>query len=355
MKCLDWTEELAVSFYNVVRMHDASAHRPFNGFNLNPLFYGLLYEKLHEAILKLKKNKVSDELILQALPTHSSLRFILSKFIVAYPYVDFNEKKFGVIIDFMLYYLKLRDQGDLFARQSNRIHSEKEIKDLIKNSQWIEANPMNKKLLANSLLGLTNFVYGLYNDFVTDFGFDAFGPYPLENQTSLLIRSFPDIAPKEVWPKNKFRFKSVEIGTVYKNLDIEIHFLGSHLNLKGNHLEALQKFYVKADGKFLPEEKLKDASEYFLESSATHYAAIKNLPFEEQKKMYVIQELYPFRRLFELIRITWYPEPEFFSAVQNKPLLNIISNYELSFGEFKEQFGFNRLSLILKRSQPKLQ
>jgi hypothetical protein len=347
-----WIDGYAKTVYELVRDHDPGAHLPFNGFNFYPLFDKLWIDKIYQAITKFNKLNIPTKEIISFLPTHSSLKFNLLEIIVDLKTSDMDFEKARFMIDFFIKAIQERAINKNLWWENNLIREYKNIIKIAEDKKFVKANRDLSLEVAKIVVGCVSLVHGLYNDFCMDFGYDVFGPYnALEKygaNSSLFVRQLFDLKPIELWPEfNNFPYKKIKIYTIYKNVEIDSHYLGSHLVYKQNLVDNLSHFQMEIEGKlFSSLDELKKIREIIFERAGRHYTEYKNLGFEKQKSIWLWQLCYQFKEFFNRLGLDWKPSEEIISAVKNKELVDNISNYNTSYKVFREKFGINYLKNI---------
>ena len=287
------------------------------------------------------------------LPVPSSMRAILQKIIPTLAGVDnAHSKNFVRMANFFARMLKESCHEDPFGFSHNPIHSRRELNQIIKEIAWHAGNPESAKNLGRLITAAGSLVHGLYNDVVTDFGWEAYGPYninlPNENY-QLIIRHFPDLAPNELWA-DKFLtpIKDLKIYQFYTNTEWELAFLGCHTVLKsGNPITGLSYFAVSVNGHFVKPEALPPIINELSEKAVEIYKEIRGKNFEQLKEMVIFQECYQLKKMFEAAYMNWQPTEKMLSLTKDKPLTSGL----LPFGklmtsqeEYEELFHLNKFN-----------
>jgi hypothetical protein len=239
---------------------------------------------------------------------------------------------------------------DPFGFNHSPLHTRNELNELIQNTPWQPATPEIAKQLGQLITAAGSLVHGLYNDVVTDFGWDAYGPYNItlpEKKYQIIIRHFPDLAPKEIW-ENKFLtpIQDIKIYQFYENVEWELAFLGCHTVLKsGNPILGLKYFAVSINEKFITPNIIQPIIQEFSEKAVSIYREIRKKDFEELKQLVMIQECYQLHKMFSAAYMNWQPTEEMLEKIKNQPLTsNLLPFGRLmtSLDEYKELFHINK-------------
>jgi hypothetical protein len=313
----------------------------------------LWIDKVYEAVQKFRKSGKTIGEISKAMPNSSSCRFILLIMVMHLKNARVTDKqKIRALCDFFVDVVRSKTtNSDLFAHDTNFAHTELEVDDFLNKTEWEAASAESAKEIGKTTVGLATLVHSLYNDWMTDYGYEICGPYDASKKFGgkhiLLVRDFKDIKPVEIWPEaNDFKHKSIRLLTVYKDLDCKIAYVGCHTTYSGNLLDHLSHYAVYADGKQIKGlEGLAELSSYFLGIAQELFAKYSSLDFEEQKRKYFVQEAYQLKNFFEAVGVPWKPTQDFYERVAGKPLRESPwLDYGLSFEEYLEQFGMNNIA-----------
>ncbi|MDP2685367.1 MAG: hypothetical protein Q8P20_10140 [bacterium] len=344
---MSWIKEYSKSASSLFKGQVLDGMQPLDFFHFFPLWYDLWVANVVRAInqLNIESKKFND--IKDILPVPSSLRAILIKLITAYyGHPAKNKSDYKIVANFIARLLKESCPEDPFALKSNPFHTESDIDILLKNIKLTEASPVNARKIGQLITSAGSLVHGLYNDVVTDFGWDAYGPYNIESNQTLLIRHFSNLQPKDLWSDYTASVKELFIYSIYEDVDWEISFLGCHTISKGQSpINGMKKFAIQADGIFLDENEINILIDELSIKATQIYQEIRKIEFEELKLMVMRQECYQFKKLFDKAKIDWEPTDEMTALVKDKPLLkNIFPHGKLieSTEDFKEVFGINK-------------
>lgn len=338
---------------------EASAEKPFPMTDSLPLWYDLFVLKTDEAFKKINIERYSNnkQALQDLFPTVSNLRFILYKMMRSYVDLPEDRKEFARssykhMFNFILEAIKTIVPEDSFCLKSNLLFTQTEVEQKISELELKDIESINQsKLMAKFNLGLTSLVHGVYNDIVTDFGVDVYGPYKVEldgKEYTLLIKHFPYLNPPDLnWPKDFLPdTKEVYLYLLYEGMEWEIKGVGCHTNIiSGNPINDLKRYAVIADGKALTKEEIETLTKQLLKKSQDLYISIIDSGFEEQKKQAIFQECFQFQKVFKQAGLDWKPSTEMIGRVKDKQIITtpgIIENIEqyrkfLKLDSFKEE------------------
>lgn len=328
----------------------AEAEKPFPMTDSLPLWYDLFVVKSHYAFII---TNVTSEV----LPTVSNLRFILYKMMRSYAGLTQERKEkaresYRYLFNFILTMIPQLVPEDSFCTHSNLLYSQDQVEHTLLSLTFKTVlDREESRLLAKLNLGLMSVVHGVYNDIVTDFGVDVYGPYQVhvegENLT-LLIKHFPELNPKELnWSAEYLpNVKELFLYLLYKDMEWEIKGVGCHTNIiSGNPIDDLVHYAVYADGKPLGKDQIQQLTNELLKKSQDLYISIIDSGFEEQKKQALFQECYQFKKIFDKADIEWRPDNEMIERVKGIQILptpGVIQSLEeyrkfLKLDEFKAE------------------
>jgi len=344
-----WIDEFSESLYPALHGHDPRSHLPFNPFNFYPLYADLWANKLYNAIIQIDETKFK-QLIDSPLPNTSSWRFALLLFVGRLNHTTISNEKIRTIADFFVKVLKQKVKNeDLFTKEKNIVHTDKQIETILNNTPWIKADKNFAQLLGKLNVALTSLSAGLYNDASADTSLDFQGTYntnkKFEKDSKLLIRDFTHLKPKELLlDAKKFPHDRIMVYSIYNKIDFPMVYVSCHTQPTGNVLENLLYCAVEVDGKFLNQKQTEKLAEKYLLIASNIFVKAKKRTFEKQKEFFLKQESYQLKELFAIAGMNWKPTKEFLEAVRGKQLpQTVLSTYEYSFEDFNKNFGVNRL------------
>lgn len=347
---MSWIKKFAKSSFRLYSGNTISAFQPLDFFHFHPLWYDLWLHRIVAVMDNLMLEQKHYREISDILETPSSIRSILQKLTPAYKGSEVkNIEDYKRIASFFARMLEESCPADPFAELTNPFHTTEEVNHMLANLPWQDANVSIAKRLGQLLAVAGSLVHGQYNDIVTDMGWDTYGPYRVRHQTqqySLLIRHFPNLTPKELWPEQFLASVSdLKIYALYQDIEWEIAYVGCHTIAKnGNPVEGLKKFTVISDGKVLKEKQIAALIEELAEKAETIYRKIRTMNFEELKQMVMLQECFQMKKMFDAADIDWRPTQEMVDRVKDKPLLTGIlplGTLMTDLEEYKEIFGIN--------------
>lgn len=310
------------------------AEKPFPMTDSLPLWYDLFVIKAHQAFKKIdiQSYKNDREALVELLPTVSNLRFILYKMMRSYAGLTKDKKavaqeSYQSLFNFLLEAIPLLVPRDSFCHKSNLFYSDQEVNEKVAQLSLKSVDSIEEsRLLAKLNLGLTSLVHGVYNDIVTDFGVDVFGPYQVfqdGKNCSLIIKHFPYLNPPDLnWPPDFLpQTKEVYLYLCYEGMEWEIKGVGCHTNiLSGNPIADLRKYAVLADGLVLQKEEIEVFTKELLKKSQDLYLSIIDSGFEEQKRQAIFQECFQFKKICDKAGSDWKPDQELLSRMEGKEI-----------------------------------
>jgi hypothetical protein len=341
----DWIQSFAQSSYRLFVNHDPESHLPFNAWGLHPLYADLWLKKIHEMVVKFEEKGFKIDDYLDLFPNLSSTRFIILINAIQYKTSCLNDPEMIVKIqDFFVNSLKIRAKDDLFALEKNIDLEKSEIDELIKNRPLAKANVDESREIGKILVALASLTHGLYNDWCTDFNYEISGPYYRDNRM-VLIRTFFDSKPRDIWPEIDWDWKNFSAITEYENLTAKIAYVGCHIIYSDNIIEKLTGYNFQVDGRAIVGfNQLRSLREKLMPIAAGQYEKFMGMDFENQKIKYLSQENYQLKKLFDLVGMDWRPSKEMLDRIKGKKLIeDVFPSYDMTLERYIENFGINKM------------
>lgn len=345
-KYMGWINKFTKSIFNLFAGNVLEGFQPIDFFHFYPLWYDLWVERVAGVIKKLDLESKSYQELKGILSVPSNMRAQLQKLIPTYQGVRKNQSDFKVVANFFARMLEECCPSDPFAETKNLIHSSEQM-DLIMNSKWQSGDVLKARKIGQLITTIGSLGHGLYNDLGVDFCWDAYGPYKVSEKGenfNLLIRHFPNLCPKELWPdKYLTSVKEISIYALYQDVEWVIPFVGCHASpLSGSIVQGLKKYFVMVDGVLVNDEKVNNLISEFAQKAEALYKDIKKLSFEELKIMVMNQECYQLKKLFDSAGVDWKPTEEMLNRIRDKQLLTGILPHGImmtDINEYEEIFG----------------
>ncbi len=344
---MQWIKRFINGSFSLYQGNVVEAFQPLDFFHFYPLWYDLWITEICKMMDRLDLDNKSYQEIKHLLPTTSNLVAILQKIVPCWRgYVIKNPKEVQRVVNFVARMLMEARPEDPFGEAKNPCLNEKEVAEVINRTPWQNANPEIAKNLGRLITSAGSLVHGFYNDVVTDYGWDAYGPFDIivdGEKRQLLIRHFPDMQP-DLWP-NEFlsSVKEVKIFQVYKGVEWKIGCVGCHtIVVSGNPIDGLEKFALEVDGKFVDTDVARTLIEEFAVKAEKIYREIRSMSFEDLKKKVILQECYQLNKLFTEAGIDWHPTSEMYERVKDKELITGIVPKGVMMGtinEYIKSFG----------------
>ncbi len=348
---MSWIKDFGKASYSLYSGNTIDAFQPLDFFHFYGIWYDLWLERVMQAMEKIDAENKSYRDLKHILPTPSNLRALLQKSIPTYFGSDRSKKElYARYTNFIARMLQEACPNDPFGLSSTPLHSVDELQEVIKKTQWQPATVEDAKMLGKLITAAASLVHGIYNDVVTDFGWDAYGPYDKQKMNNedytLLIRNFPDLQPESIWPKEFYpTVKSFQIYQLYQNVELAIACVGCHTIIKqGDPISGLKYFAVVADGKLLSKQQIIDLTYELASKAETIYIQIRKKDFEELKQMVMLQECYQFKTLFDAAGMDWQPTSQMMNTIKGTPLQTGILPHGVmmeSIEQYMETFHLN--------------
>lgn len=350
---MNWIKQFSKGTFGLFAGQVIEGFQPLDFYHFFPLWYDLWIKRIVEVINKLDLENKSFQEIKHLLPPPSNIRLILIKIISTYKgYQKKNIDDCRLVTNFFARILMESCPDDPFAASSNPYHTKDEVNKIVKNLEWTDADVKIARNIGQLITAAGSLVHGLYNDVVTDFGWDVYGPYIIRlnnDDHSFLIRHFPDLSPQELWQQDYLAsVKEVVIYAAYQDVEWEISSVGCHtINKNGIPVQGMRKFAVTANGKYLSLNEINNLVDELSKKAETIYREIRKMNFEELKSKIMLQECYQLKKLFDEANIDWQPTKKMVERIKNKPLLEGLlphGKMMTSIEEYKDIFGINTFS-----------
>lgn len=219
------------------------------------------------------------------------------------------------ILDYMM-------QEDMFSCHSNIVHNKEEIKNILDTIPWISANPQMTRELGKLYMSTTALAFALYRDFFPQDSHEIYGPYDASEKfgkgSILLIKHFPKLLPRELWPKLDYEYKDIKIYQVLKDVKFRCEIIGMHTIYEGNIIDNTIALAVKVNDKFINIDDMKTIREKIAEIATDQIQVYDSMSFEEIKNKFLEWECYQFVDFFKLAGIDWKPTKEMIEAVKDR-------------------------------------
>lgn len=350
---MSWLKSFAHGSFSLFAGNSVDAFQPLDFYHFYPLWYDLWIDRIDEALTQLNADEKTFQELHHLLPVPSNIRAILQKIVPSYRgFVRKNPEQTKRVTEFFARMLSESCPTDPFGESSTPLHSDEEVKAILEQTEWQDGTPEHARMLGKLLTASASLVHGLYNDLVTDFGWDAYGPYRAikdGKEHTLLIRHFPDLRPSDLWSSEFLApVRELKIIALYEDVKWRIACVGCHTLLEsGNPITGLREFAVEADGRVVSPSEIQSLIETIAVRAESLYRSIREKPFEEIKKMVILQECYQTKKLFEAAGMNWLPTDEMLIRVKDKPLLSGLvpeGKIMTSVEQYEREFGFHEFS-----------
>ncbi len=307
-KKTSWIDDYAKAVKDFTYDHDPNSHQPFDAFYFYPYYFDLWLDKIYRAIVLIKSNGINDKEIFSKIPSPSSLRFVFYTIVNMTAYLKYPKTKSRVIIDFFFKCLSSQSKdNNVFHQERILLRSNAELKKILTGTKKIKTK--SEQQLISRLIGtLLMYNHILYNDYSTDYGCWIEGPYKVGNRI-ILIRNYPDLSPKNLWPELENQFlKDKKIITVYKNIPIKMQYMSSHLVAKNNYQNNLIAYQIFSNGKPLNDlSSLDQLIKDIAKTTSQLYEKVRKKNMTEIKELFLRQQGYELKWLFDLAGLDWRP------------------------------------------------
>jgi hypothetical protein len=156
---------------------------------------GTFIDKLHPAIVELKRQNVPLVDVARAFPSPSSFRACMFFLFLEYQQSDHTRKeKTREVFDYMDAVLRAMFVRDAWCARENIIHTDSHIDTMLDGLKLQDAIPEQARVIARLGNAASAMSYALYRDFWMSESFDVFGPYDVSRRFgpghTLAIRTY---------------------------------------------------------------------------------------------------------------------------------------------------------------------
>ncbi len=345
-KYMRWIDKFNQGIFQIYAGQTIEGFQPLDFFHFFPMWYDLWIEQIILVMDTLNLDHKSYQELKGLLSTPSNIRAILQKIMPSWrAFPVKNPTSCRRVTNFFARMLEEACPEDPFAENASPCHTAREINNLHTTVPWSVADPGLAKIYGRLITAAGSLVHGLYNDVVTDYGWDTYGPYQFDRGI-MLIRHFPDCQAPELWGA-QFRatVKEILMYGYYEDVEWKIAGVGCHTIVKkGSPVTGLKKYAVLADGRALNVSEIEALTTELAAKAEMIYRDIRTKDFEELKKMVMLQECFQLKKLFDAAGIDWRPTAEMLARIKDKPLLTGLippGKMVTSVEEYKEMFGIN--------------
>jgi hypothetical protein len=326
-KQLVWIDEYAKSWHNAMTNMAPSNWGPTDWYVFFTSLEGTFLDKLSSAIKKVQKKGYSKEEVMEAMPNVSTVRAGMMYFFMEYAGISEKEhykEKMKEVTDYFLEILKLMTKDDLFCKERNIVHNDKEIKEILKKDDWVKGNLGDAREIGKLYNSFSALGYSLYRDYFIMIPIEIYGPYDASKEfgegSILLIKHITDTDPVELWPGlDKVKYKDIKIYQIFKNINFKCEFIGMHSIYEGNITENLDSYMMFVDGELITNvEKIKEISDYVAIKATEQSKVYKDMSKEDLIRKTLEWYCYIFFEFFKLAGMDWRPTEEMINALKDK-------------------------------------
>jgi len=330
----EWAKSAHNAFVNIV---------PGNWGPIDYLAYAhynnnAFFDKLYQAITTIKEKEYSKEVISKTFSCPSALRFAFLLLIWEYSYSDHKYKeKFKEIAEFIVGMLNYMMKEDVFCLNRNIAHSREEIKDVLESTPWNSADPNMARELGKLYTSCAALAFSLYRDFFPQISHEIYGPYDVSSKFGkdaiLIIKHFPKLLPKEIWPDLNYIYEDIKIFQIFKNIKLKCEIIGMHTIYEGDIINNVVGYAVMINSKFVDVEQIKNTTKEISEITTRQIQVYDSMTTDGLAKKSLDWECYQFIDFFKLAGMDWRPTKEMLFAIKGKDIgsrtiMETISSFE---------------------------
>ncbi len=296
---------------------DLTTLEPMSYDMFHPLFDSSWIERMEDVLSKKNQFGISNKELAKRISGLSHIRAQLFFLLLDLKSAKISLEQRKEIASFFHDVLLLKANDDPYGYNSNKKHTEQEIKDILQKDFQPGTVDAAKQLgrLYTASYHLTN---GLYTDFYTDYGAENFGPYTLADSSILVIKHFHDLRPLLLWSRNT-PCKTITIYCIYRDVKFSCDAISCHSAYEGDTLGGLTRYRVEIDGNASNDIETLQRITLKLEAHAVQqWKDLLQLDKESLKVKGLWMRCYTFKDLFDFLGVDWRPSPAMLNAVQGK-------------------------------------
>lgn len=294
-----------------------SSWGPLDLFDFLRVTNGGYIAKVHDAVKILKVRGTSAKDVDRCFASPSSLRCALWFAMLEWRSCDHSDPDTArETLEYLVAILERRTVRDMWALESNVVHTDEQIADILEKTPWVTGTPQAARELGKFTNSVWSWSFSLYRDFFPQEAFEMFLPYDASKKfgegTTLLIKDFTSkIKPVELWPDiGSFRYGPMKIYQVYRNVRCSCEFIGMHPLYEGDLMNGLAAYAVEIGDTFVGIDEAKSASEYIALAATKQSQVYETMSKNELKEKFLEWLDYQFFDLFKLAEIDWRPSEE---------------------------------------------
>ncbi|MCW6159491.1 MAG: hypothetical protein LVQ95_00155 [Candidatus Micrarchaeales archaeon] len=298
--------------------------KPFSFDALGPYYYLLSQEREQAAVEKIGLNfknpkKVSID--------PGQIRSLLITALLYGKIFRLKKKRYMKVVNFYRKILEAYSPEDPFSYHgTNKMYNKEEVSRITKRLKWQQNNPEALREVNKLLASLASITYAIYNDFFPCLGREFHGPYDVSKAfgkgTCMISRDYFNIKPTHLWKHCKnYKYKSVNVLGIYRNLKIKFDFWGNYISLDDMNRKLLY-YAVIVDGKQASTPKrIKEISEYLAKKTVEQVRRVDRMSFEQTKLQFQKMAESFFKEMYDAAGIDWRPTREMKEKIKGKKLL----------------------------------
>ena len=319
-----WIDEFAVAMHQALSNMIPSRWSSLDGLKTIATLNGVFLLRIAELIQTHERIGTPIEKLWKLFAHPSSLRSAFLYLIWEYRHLP-DKSEFSSVakktFDFMDKVLDYGMQEDKWVLNSNKIHSQKEIEEILAITPWVTATPELTRSAGQLYVATASIGFALYRDFFPQEAHEIFGSYDVSEKfgtgAKLVIKYHPKLRPVEFWPEVKdFPYSSIRIYQVFHNVNFRCEFIGMHSIYDGPVVPNTMAIAVEVDGKFLTSEEIKKTTDIIAHFATEYSHLYEKLSISEMKKKFMEWECYQFVELFKAAGMDWRPTEEMIQILE---------------------------------------
>lgn len=320
---MDWIDQILENFSSVISQSDpAGWSGGFNYYGFWPYYSKEFLDRLWQAYEKAQEKKLAPIDLTKCFLGPLFLRQEIIGIFFFAKSCNYDPRKTLKLATWYKDILVAKCTEDPYGTNSVKILTHDDVAYLMKMFPFRHIEQSEAREAAKLIHACEALSWSYYFDWNYWQCFEAYGPYKLPNNHTLLLRAFTDFAPGEVWQHAvSFEPSTIYVYTVYKDVDVKLDFW-SHVNTRDNLPQKMTKLLVLEHGRIIDNQEQLTALRQKMEVAAVMQGKrFQELNFEELKQKEIQTKYYTYRDLFNTLELNWRPTQEVLDKVKGKPLL----------------------------------
>ena len=319
---MNWIDEYLEAFTNAVSASSEAGWFPFSAYRFFPYTADMDLARWHQVLTTAKEKNIPISTLAKTMHGPLAIRMEIHLAIFESKIAQsWETSSTQAVVNFLNDICLARCVSDPYGLKKAQIHTPEEVENISASTPWQSVSGTETRTVGNAIMAAIQLAYAYYIDYCYCPWFEAQGPYDLPDSNKLIIRTFGNFHPQEVWPQGPFpKCKRLEIYTAYKASEIIIDqwsHISSHVNLAQN----LLKVAFKIDEQWTPLTDIPTLTDDMGTCAAILQNRWRKFDFETAKQRVMELRWYQYQSMFALLGLPWQPTIEMRRRIKGVPLL----------------------------------